>query len=91
MASATEATNQASLEGYDENVVVVVAVKAHGDLPTTFWGRDVVDGDRHDMRSKDPQGGVAVLVRAKGDARGVTGDAAGFVKDIKSGREMVAS
>lgn len=82
VASATETTSEASLVDYNENVVVVVDVKAHGALPAKFWGRDVVDGDRHDMRCLDPQGGVAVLVRAKGDARGVEGDAAGFVKSV---------
>lgn len=83
VASATEKTDQAAADDYSENIVAVVDVPARGELPDTFWGRKVIDGDRHDLRLLDEQGGVAVLVRAKGDARGVVGDAAGFVKHVE--------
>lgn len=34
-------------------------------LPETFMGRPVIDGDEHDLRFLDPQGGVIVGLRAK--------------------------
>lgn len=34
-------------------------------LPATFMGRPVIDGDEHDLRFLDPQGGVIVGLRAK--------------------------
>ena len=55
-----------------------VAVVFRGpELPTTWRGYPVVDGDRHDMRFLDPQG-VIVGLTAKGKAKH---DTSGFVVD----------
>lgn len=62
-----------------ENVVVVVNVRRGDPLPKRFEGRRVVDGDQHDLRFLDPQGGRVVLVRAKGRA---IGDTSGFVRSV---------
>lgn len=40
-----------------------------GDLPIRFAGRNVINGDVHDLRFLDPSG-VVVGLRAKGPARG---------------------
>jgi hypothetical protein len=61
------------------NVVMVVDVKRGGALPERWRGRDVVDGDKHDLRVFDPQGGKVVMVRAKGRA---IGDTSGFVRSV---------
>lgn len=62
-----------------ENVVVAVRVKRGDPLPKRFEGRRVVDGDEHDLRFLDPQGGYAVLVRAKGIGMQ---DESGFVRSV---------
>jgi hypothetical protein len=54
-----------------------VAVVFRKDLPKTFWGREVVDGDKHDLRFLDPKG-VVIGLKAKGKARK---DVSGFVRD----------
>lgn len=82
VASATETTDEDVAADYPHNIVFVADIKAHAPLPSEFWGRQVVDGDLHDLRLLDRQDAVAVIVRAKGDARGVEGDAAGFVKAV---------
>lgn len=38
-----------------------VAVVFRKKLPTEFWGRPVVDGDKYDMRYKDPKGCIVGL------------------------------
>lgn len=53
-------------------VAVVFAVKRTGDLPDTWNGFPVVDGDLTDDRTTDPRGSVVGL-RAKGSARGIVG------------------
>ena len=58
--------------------VVFATVKGH-ELPSTWKGFDVIDGDLGDSRVDDPAGTVVGL-RAKGAARGTTGSAGGFVK-----------
>lgn len=75
--SATERTNIRAIDG---NVVVPVHVRRGEPLPETFEGRPVVDGDKHDLRLLDPQGGFAVLVRAKG--KGIH-DRTGFVREVE--------
>lgn len=57
------------------SVAAVFSVPRGGDLPETYRGRTVVDGDLHDLRFLDPQGAVVGL-RAKGDA---IRDQSGFV------------
>lgn len=82
VASATERTTPDTLANYDGNAVVVVNVRRGDPLPDTFYGRQVVDGDRHDLRPFDPQDNVAVLVRAKGDARKAPAGPRQFVKAV---------
>lgn len=53
-----------------------VAVVFSGDLPQTWNGRPVIDGDTDDLRFLDPAG-VIVGLRAKGKAKK---DTTGFVK-----------
>lgn len=62
-----------------ENVVVAVKVKRGAPLPKRFEGRRVIDGDVHDLRFLDKQGGYAVLVRAKGIGMQ---DETGFVRNV---------
>ena len=57
--------------------VVFDTVKGH-DLPSTWNGFRVIDGDLQDYRGDDPAGAVVGL-RAKGSARN-GGDSTGFVK-----------
>jgi hypothetical protein len=53
-------------------VAVVFNVKPSQDLPTTWNGYPVIDGDDTDLRSRDP-GGHVVGLRAKGAARNTVG------------------
>jgi hypothetical protein len=62
------------------NVAVPFAVARGHDLPTTYRGARVIDGDLHDLRFLDPRG-VVVGLRAKGKARS---DASGFVVKVES-------
>lgn len=59
------------------NAAVVFATLRGHDLPSTWNGFDVIDGDKSDSRVDDPAGSVVGL-RAKGAAIG--NDAGGFVK-----------
>jgi hypothetical protein len=59
------------LAGRGGNIAVVFS----GDLPDTFWGRPVIDGDLNDARFTDASG-VIVGLKAKGKARQ---DTSGFV------------
>lgn len=45
-----------------------VAVAFQGDLPPTWWGHTVIDGDEDDKRFLDPAG-VVVGLRAKGTGK----------------------
>lgn len=58
-------------------VAVVFAVKPGRDLPATWNGYPVIDGDLTDLRSRDPRG-VVVGLRAKGHARSLP--VGGFVR-----------
>lgn len=60
------------------NVAVPFAVRKGQDLPETWHGMRVVDGDVTDFRPEDPQG-VIVGLRAKGDA---IHDASGFIRAV---------
>ena len=60
------------------NCVVVGRLKRNDAKPTTYMGRSVVDGDKHDLRFLDPTGHF-VLLFAKGNA---FGDTTGFVRDV---------
>lgn len=57
-----------SYSGYnlDESIQMLnrgvrVAVVFRDKLPTTFWGRQVIDGDLYDMRYKDPKNVIVGL------------------------------
>ena len=58
------------------NVAIVFDTKKGEPLPTHYMGRQVIDGDEHDLRFLDPKG-VWVGLRGKGDAKKDTGN--GFV------------
>jgi hypothetical protein len=57
------------------NVAVVFSTKKGFDLPSHYNGKEVIDGDKHDLRFIDKRG-VIVGLRAKGPARQ---DKSGFV------------
>jgi hypothetical protein len=58
------------------NVAVVFDTKKGTELPATWKGFPVYDGDDTDVRFMDPKGGYVIGLRAKGKARK---DASGFV------------
>ena len=62
-----------------EKVAVVFATTRTHDLPTSYKGMTVVDGDAHDDRWLNPQGTIIGL-RAKGPMRDGTYD--GFVRGV---------
>lgn len=57
-----------------------VAVVFRKELPASFFGRPVVNGDDTDLRFLDPKG-VVVGLTAKGNAKG---DTTGFVREVNS-------
>ena len=57
------------------NVAAVFSTKKGFDLPSEYNGKEVIDGDKHDLRFLDKKG-VIVGLRAKGPARQ---DESGFV------------
>ena len=57
------------------NVAAVFSTKKGFDLPSHYNGKEVIDGDKHDLRFLDKKG-VIVGLRAKGPARQ---DQSGFV------------
>lgn len=58
------------------NVSVVFDLSKNDDMPTTYNGIPVHDGDETDARFLDPQGGYIIGLRAKGQAKK---DSSGFV------------
>lgn len=78
--SVTENTPLDRIEGAYRNVVMVAAVKRGDALPATFAGKRVIDGDAHDLRIFDEQGGRIVMVRAKGSA--IRKNSRGFVRSV---------
>lgn len=73
------------------NVAAVFAVKDESQLPSTFDGRPVLNGDAHDLRFLDasPADGQGAFVglKAKGDAKK---DKSGFVIQIESSQTEAA-
>lgn len=67
-----EAVRQALTAGHR------VAVVFRKEIPKTFWGFKVIDGDKHDLCFLHPQG-VILGLKAKGKAKK---DKSGFVQDI---------
>jgi hypothetical protein len=63
------------------NVAVVFDTKKGEDLPKTWNGAPVYDGDDTDVRFLDPKGGYVIGLRAKGKARK---DQTGFVVKINN-------
>lgn len=55
-------------EGWFERGVNTAVVFPTADLPGTFLGRPVIDGDESDLRFTDPKG-IVVGLKAKGKAR----------------------
>ena len=55
-----------------------IAVVFRKELPTTYKGYQVVNGDEHDLRFLDPRNSIVGL-KAKGKAKT---DYSGFVLDI---------
>ena len=69
-------------DNYDKAMQVLneggnIAVVFRKDLPQTFKGYQVVNGDEHDLRLLDPKN-VVVGLKAKGKAKT---DTSGFVMD----------
>lgn len=67
-------------QGY--NVAVVMKVKRDAPKPEMWGGYPVVDGDKNDIRFKDPKGGHIVALTAKGPAMK---DESGFVRGMEGG------
>lgn len=71
-------------DGNDANVAKAiaqgmnVAVVFRKELPETYMGRKVINGDSDDLRFRDPEN-VIVGLKAKGRAKK---DTSGFVKDV---------
>lgn len=61
------------------NVSVVFNVGKNDELPTTWHGAPVFDGDKSDARFLDPKGGYIIGLRAKGKAKK---DTSGFVIEL---------
>jgi len=64
-----------------------VAVVFRKELPKQWYGYDVIDGDKHDLRFLDGQN-VVVGLKAKGKARK---DESGFVQDVREEDRLNAS
>jgi hypothetical protein len=79
--SHSETNLQACLEtlAHGSNVAVVFDTKRGAQLPTTWNGYRVIDGDESDLRFLDPHSAIGFVVglRAKGKARK---DCSGFVQ-----------
>jgi len=63
---------------------VAVVFRSKAEIPVSFLGRPVVDGDDSDLRPFDPPGSVVALY-AKGPAKR---DTSGFVVDVPAVREQ---
>jgi len=65
----------------DRKVNIAVVFRSAQDIPKTFKGMPVVDGDKDDLRFLDPQDqSYVVALYAKGSAKK---DDSGFVVDVK--------
>lgn len=72
--SASESNWDACASLLDSGVNVAVVFNS---IPETYEGYQCIDGDSHDLRFLDKQGGYIVALKAKGRARK---DSSGFVK-----------
>ena len=76
------------------NIAVIFDTKKGEELPTSFWGRPVVDGDKTDLRFLDADN-VVVGLRSKGKAKKApTGDGGAFCWQYcldESGRGVFAN
>ena len=76
------------------NIAVVFDTKKGEELPSSFWGRPVVDGDKTDLRFLDADN-VVVGLRSKGKAKKApTGDGGAFCWQYcldESGRGVFAN
>jgi hypothetical protein len=61
------------------NVAVVFRARKGDPLPAYWEGFDVIDGDEHDFRFRDPVGGYAIGLRSKGSSYY---DRSGFVQEV---------
>lgn len=64
-----------------------VAVVFSPELPETFWGYRVIDGDTHDLRFLDPRPAIVGL-RPKGNAKK---DTSGFVVHLQADNTRLAA
>jgi hypothetical protein len=65
-------------------VAVVTDLTRHDAKPSTHWGIDVIDGDKHDDVSADPRGSIRML-SWKGPRTGLAPNVAGvFAERIKA-------
>jgi len=75
------------------NIAVVFDTKKGEKLPTSFWGFDVVDGDKTDLRFLDADN-VVVGLRSKGKAKKAPTDGAAYCWQYcldESGRGVFAN
>jgi len=70
------------------NVAAVFGTKRGRDLPSSFHGFPIIDGDKTDNRFLDPIGGIVVGLRAKGKA---IKDTSGFVRQVIDCSTRIAS
>lgn len=70
------------------NVAAVFGTKRGRDLPASFHGFPIIDGDKTDNRFLDPVGGIVVGLRAKGKA---IKDNSGFVRQVTDCTTRIAS
>ena len=75
---------KALAQGY--NLAVVLRVKRKEPKPKFWSGYPVIDGDKSDVRFKDPKHGHIVALFPKGKARF---DTSGFVRDINSTLKVI--
>lgn len=68
-------------------IAVVFNVKRAEDLPSVWLGREVINGDAHDLRFLDKPGTIVGL-KAKGPAKH---DTSGFVQIVKRSDYATAS
>lgn len=82
--SATENTTPeqfAQMANEGQNHAVPFLVKRSGDLPATYMGMPVIDGDRDDLRFLDPTG-VIVGLRYKTAHKRDVSKAHGFIREV---------
>ena len=81
--SASEVTSEYVMRGLLDDLINVSVVFAGKDLPSTYMGWPVIDGDVTDLRHLDPKG-VIVGLRMKGvsNAFKAAGAASGFARTI---------